>query len=376
MVSHSVSPDKRVDQEAESLAKQGHKLYLICGRKRKAESSPKVYEEIFLIPLNRMQQAFYYFPVRVAIKKYAKIFAKIKPDVVHAHDLMAAYIASFSINKNMKFVYDDHEVWELTKKQKSENIKNPIKFLIRKKLYFDSKRISKKVMKKADLIIVVNDYWIKFYEKRGVNPKKIITIENFPKKELIDEALSREDLIDDFFIKDPRSKVVVSSSGAKVTADVSRNVINYAEAIFELDNWVLVIFGPKDERLEKLDAHFISYKPLIEYLSYCSKCNVTIHPALLNERSHYGSPNRIFESALLGLRIISSRAKTLVDKFNNYLIWAGPETSKEDLIKIFMNIDDYPTGKELMEYGKRFIWEDQVKKLIYRYEEILKNPKN
>ncbi len=374
MVSHSASPDKRIDQEAEYLAKQGHKLYLICGRKGKEESLSKVYEEIYTIPLNRMQQAFYYLPVRVASKKYAKIFAKIKPDVIHAHDLMAAYIVSFIIDKNVKFVYDDHEVWELTRKQKSEKIKNPIKSLIRKKMYLDSKRLNKKIMKKADLVIVVNDYWIKFYEERGIDPKKIIAIENFPKKELIDEALKREDLIDDFFIKDPRRKAVVSSSSAKITFDTSRNVLNYAKAISELDDWVLVIFGPKDEKLVELGAHFVPYKPLIEYLSCCSKCDVAIHPVILNERSHYGSPNRIFESALLGLRIISSKAKTLVDKFNNYIIWAGPETSKEDLIKIFRNIDDYPTGEEIKKIAKSFNWEESIKKLINRYEEILKQP--
>ena len=51
--------------------------------------------------------------VQFAAREYKKIIDKIKPDVIHAHDLMITNIIQRIIPKKTKFVYDDHEIWEL-----------------------------------------------------------------------------------------------------------------------------------------------------------------------------------------------------------------------------------------------------------------------
>ncbi|NHJ04812.1 MAG: hypothetical protein EAX90_08310 [Candidatus Heimdallarchaeota archaeon] len=371
MITHSLTPDKRIDQEAESLTQNGHQVHLICGGKKINFEVPKIYHTVDYIHLTKFQQAFLYFPVKKAAKEYKKIINQLNPDIIHAHDLMAANIVRFTLKKGNKFVYDDHELWELIRKIKTKNIKNPIKKIIRYFLYVSSKRINKKVMKKADLIIVVNNYWIKFYGKKGLSEKKIITIENFPKMNLIEQALNYQEELNEFIINDQRKKIVFSSAGSKASLDAIRKIDIYAEAVQELSNWVMIIFGPEDEKYIKLGVHFIPPKPIVEYLANCSKCDLMLNPLILNERNHYSSINRVFEAANLGIRIITTNLKTLEEKFENKLITVPINIGKEELKQILREIDRYPTGKEISTIAKKFTWENQISILISGYDSLL-----
>ena len=261
MVTHSLTPDKRIDQEAESLTQNGYQVHLLCGGKKRNSKVPEVYCSVEYIRLTKYQQAFLYLPAKIGAKKYRKIFDKINPDIIHAHDLMAANVARLAIKNDIKFVYDDHEVWELIREIKTKNIRNPLKKIIRYYMYLSSKRINKKVMRKADLIIVVNNYWKKFYGKKGLPDSKFITIENYPKMKLIEQALNFQGNLDELITKDKRKKMVFASAGSKASLDSIRRIDTYAEAVNELDDWVLIIFGPEEEKYLKLGVHYITPKP-------------------------------------------------------------------------------------------------------------------
>jgi len=373
MVTHSHSPDKRIDQEAEYLAKEQYEIHLICGKRKPTESTPTYYKSIHTIPLLKTQQAFLSIPVRKAAKKYLKIIKEIQPDIIHAHDLMAANVVSLILPKGTKFIFDDHEIMELKRKNKAQRSPNIAKKIVRYILYLLSIRARKKVMKKANSVIVVNNYFIEFYRKRGVDHKKIIVLENFPKKELISKALAQKELVDEFFINDPRKKLVHSTSTSSIEMDLDRNVNSYIEAINKLDDWVMVIFGPNVEEMESKGVRFIQRKPILEYLVCVAHCNVTIHAPLIDERSNHASPNRVFESALLGVQVISNKVSSLLEKMNNMIIWLEEEEiPPERITEILNNIEKYPSGKELQEYAKDFVWEKQIDKLINQYRILLK----
>ncbi|MFW9922913.1 MAG: glycosyltransferase [Candidatus Thorarchaeota archaeon] len=368
MATHSPAPDYRIDREAEALAKDGHELYLIYPQLKRKMA--EVYKESFLIPLNLRQRALGPIASRMIARKYNQVIKKIQPDVIHAHDITAANIIRFVIPKNTKFVYDDHEIWEFLRKRQADATKNIIKKVIVKGIQFLTKRINRIITKKADLIVVINEHWINYYQKKGINPTKIISVENYASKNLIQEVEASKSKIDDFFITDKRKKIVHSSK-LKLSAKVVRDVSNFAQAAQELDDWVMVVFSEVDEEFAKLGVKFIEPKPRMEYLASIAKCDVALNTLLLDERFHYSSSNRLYEFIALGLRVIVSPAQTYIDKFGDALIYAGTETSKDDLVKILKNIESYPTGVELRKFLEKYNWEDEVSKLVSSYQKML-----
>jgi len=374
-VTHSLTPDKRIDQVAQTLKKQGFEIYLIC-RGQKKDTIPDFYNEIIYVKLNKKHLAYLPGAVSKMRKKFKELITRIAPDVIHANDLPAANIVRKIIPPNVKFVYDDHEVWEIYYKLYTKRTKNVLKKIQRKYLCIAAKMLTRKVMTKADLIIFVNDYWVKYYSKKGIEADKMISLENFPLKRDIDKALSNNFKLDPFFTDDSRKKIVTASKFSKISASILRNIDNIAQAVNELDDWVIVNFGQSDEKFEKLGVVSLGYKPRYEFLASCKKCDVVLNPLLIDELMDYCSPNRFFEAALLGVRIISSKVKTLVDKFDDLIIWLNPETPKEEIKSILKNIDKYPSGEKIQKTASKFIWENEEKKLIVAYEKLLYGTKD
>ncbi len=249
MITHGPTPDYRIDREAKALADAGHELYLIY-RIAKREIAD-VYKKAFEVPLNLRQRALEPISSRFVARKYKKIIKEIHPDVIHAHDITAAYITSFVLPKDVKFVYDDHEIWEFLRRRQAEATKNVIMKIIVKGIQFLTKRVNKKVAKRANLIVVINDHWINYYKNKGINTEKIIAIENFASKDLEKIVKDSKAKIDDFFLKDPRKKIVHSSK-LKLSAKVVRDVSNFAKAAQALEDWVMVVFSEVDEEFAKL----------------------------------------------------------------------------------------------------------------------------
>jgi len=369
MVTHTPLPDHRIDREARSLVEKGYELYIICsGIKRKA---PEVYTKIFEIPLSNKEKSLLPFQSKIAAKKFQKVIDDVNPEIIHAHDIMAANIVRYCNLSGKKFVYDTHEDWELLRKRQRKIEPSFIKRLaVIFYTYPATRRTTKRIAKIADLIILTTKFSIDYYVKMGINIEKIITIENFPKQKLIKTAIKSEDLVDSFIKNDPRKKVVHSSSRIKASSKIVRDISVYVEAVNELDDWVMIVFGPEDEIYSKLGVKFLPPRDQLAYMACISQCDVALNPLILDERTHYSSSNRIFEFVSLGLKVLSSKAKYLVEKFDDNLIWAGPDIPKETVKQILMNIDNYPTKKELQKIGSKFSWDEEIEKLFQKYVEL------
>ncbi|NHK32596.1 MAG: glycosyltransferase family 4 protein [Asgard group archaeon] len=372
MITHGPMPDNRIDREAKALKEAGHKIYIIYSKKKR--NLLDYYEKKILLPFNNRTKALLPFAVRITAKKVKKILDVMQPDFIHAHDIAAANVARLVVDKDLKFIYDDHEIWEYLRKRQAQMIKNPLYKLIIKIVLFQTKRINKKIANKADLIIVVNKHWIDYYKERNIESNKIIVIENFYSKELIDKVLSSDIKIDDFFIKDPRKKVIHTEKNVLISSKVVRDVTNFVYAISELDDWVLCVFGPNDEKSEQLGVKFFPPTEQLEYLASCSKCDVALNPLVLNRpRGPYSSQNRLFEFAALGLVIISSKAITLVEKFDDKIIWLNPDASIEEIKRILTQTERHPKKEEIQEVAKQYTWKKEIKKLIKVYENLEKS---
>ena len=139
-----------------------------------------------------------------------------------------------------------------------------------------------------------------------------------------------------------------------------------------MDDWVLVLIGKRDEDLEKRGVVFIDYMPRINYLANISKANLGINPLVVNDKTKISSQNRVFEYAKLGVQVISTKTPLLEENFNQKIIWFNPDESVEKLVDILTNIENFPTGKELMEYSKQFSWETDFKEIIRIYNDLKK----
>ncbi|NHJ47085.1 MAG: glycosyltransferase family 4 protein [Asgard group archaeon] len=371
MVKDGYLPDYRVDREAKALAQAGHKVSIICTEESKSKPE-KHFEKVIILPTRAKARAMLPRWVKKSAKEYKQIIDEIKPDIIHAHDLMIANIVRRIIPKNTVFIYDDHEVWELYTKSIIRSVRGLKLKLLHIYMHLASKRNTREILKQIDMLIVVNDHWIDYYSKKGIAREKIISIENYTSENFLQEINDNLNLTYDFIKTDSRKKIVHTAKKAKISRDAERDIYNITKAVEKLDDWVIVIFGPKDEEYEKMGVIFFPHTNRLEFLVNCSQCDVALNTVkYMDERRHYASANRIYESLALGLKIISTKAQTYVEKFGEKAIWAGPETSVEDFKDILTNFEKYPTKEEIRLFSKNFSWENEMNKLTQKYEELI-----
>lgn len=374
MTTHNSIPDSRVEKEAISLRENGFSVFLITPKIEYKEAKEN-FDEVFIYKQTRKHNFFFKSAINGAAKFYSKIVEEKNIDAIHSHNIFTALIGSIVAKKhNIKFIYDDHETWYLYLKEKA---KAGIGFrkLIRYYLTIKAKFIEKKLVKKADLIIVTNHKCIDYFEKLGFKRNKIISVENIALQSEIDLALKSKNLVDDFIKNDPRKKIINTyrlpegKQAQQIQQDIYalRNFDRIIEAQEKLHDWVLVLVGKRNPELEKRGVKFIDYMPRINYLANVAQADVGLNPIAINEKTLVSSQNRVFEFAKLGVRIISTKTPLLSENFEDKLVWFNPDEPLDKLIEILKKIDQYPSGKELQKYSEKFSWEIEIKKIIEAY---------
>lgn len=378
MVTHNKIPDARVEKESIVLRKAGHKVFLATPavKEKKAE---KAFDKVFTYSHTFKHNHFFREAVNEVAQFYEKIILENNIDVVHAHNIFTAHIASKVVKKHkLKFIFDDHETWSLWLKERAKRAVGIKNRLVRSFVYLRSIGIEKKIAKMADYIIVTNVMCIPFFKKLKIPESKIIPIENIALQSEIDLGLKSKDLVVDFFKKDKRKKIVhvyhrskgKSTKQSRKDESIDRQFEVFVSAQEKLDDWVLVLFGEKDPDLIKRGVVFIDFMPRINYLANIACADVGLNPLIITEKTVISSQNRTFEYAKLGVRIISTKTPLLQRNFQDMIIWMNPDEPLEKLIDILNNIDQYPTGKKLQEYSKKFSWENETSPMIEVYKNL------
>ena len=105
-LSHDGLPDWRVEKAATSAHNQGHEL-IFLGRTSK-NFKGNIFSKVFGINWTSkalMGLPFYWNSVK---KRIRKVVLEVNPDIIHAHNIFSAKIAS---ELKIPFIYDDHEFW-------------------------------------------------------------------------------------------------------------------------------------------------------------------------------------------------------------------------------------------------------------------------
>jgi glycosyltransferase involved in cell wall biosynthesis len=162
ILDNTFPPDSRVENEAVSLIRDGHEVFLFC-LKRPGETDRQNVKgiEVCRYPTNNLEYKlsalaytvpFYHIVMARKIRSFLETF---RPDVLHVHDLTIARAAFRAIaHSELPVVLDLHENRPVIMKEYVHLKKWPGKWIISPSTW---EKFQEKYCKKADRVVVVTD---------------------------------------------------------------------------------------------------------------------------------------------------------------------------------------------------------------------------
>jgi len=320
MLSQTVfPPDIRLEKEIKSLYNNGYKISVICNQYDKTNSPLLPYCEIIRIravfnsiKLNKIINFPFFLNPRFLLMVF-KLIIKIRPDVIHAHDLpMVPLAILYGKLFRLSVIFDMHENYpEALKVFQKKGIVN---FVF--KNYRMAKILEKLCVKWSDKIIVVVEENKERLINLGVNTAKIFVVSNTVdiatfkinagyKISLSDELKSRKIVLYTGTVS-PERGLITPILGMKYLKDSQSNLI-----------LLIVGEGPQKSYLkhlvkeEKLSAKVILMDwPGHEYIpSLINQSLICIIPQPSNDFIDTTIPHKLFEYMAMGKPVITSDAK-------------------------------------------------------------------
>lgn len=379
MVVNDFTHDSRVLKEALSAARAGMKVWVLARK----SSSTKARERKNGISIIRVQTISDRFGAKVLPSKgkeiggsqstgakipqplqvYFNLFnlwlinrrfideaKKIKPDLVHAND-SSTLLAAYRLKKHgYRIVYDAHELY-------SESVVKPHWLWKKIFVYFEMG------LKKVDGIFSVCQSILDEIDKRYQTGK-----------------LSRAILYNaPFYIKTnfnmtkkPIRLVYVGNKSK------SRDLSKLFKAVMETKGVTLTNIGPgwEEKTVGKIQS-MPAVKPEI-IINTIRQFDIGIIPYIDNNlNQHYSTPNKLFEYMMAGLAIAASdlpEVSKIIDEVENGVLF-NPRSTKDITAKLNYLIKNKKIlakfKQNSLKFSKKYSWENQEKKQLKLYEEIL-----
>lgn len=365
--------DYRVQKEVNSLKKAGYQIFVFALQEKEflEEEPGNPHIRRFKLktrpwPKKKFFQFFKYLECYWLMVKEAK---KIKPQIVHAHDLNALPIGARIASKHrIPLVYDAHEFETEREKIKSRLAKVFLKLL------------EGFLIKKASRVITVSQPIASAYEKMyKVKPELILNCPIY--QEIKPDEKFRQEL------GLPLDKKLFIYQGA---LDRYRCVEVLIEAFKELKDKGVALFligygllknQVEEEAKNNPDAIYfkepVSPDQLIKYISCADFGLSIIEKGSLSK--YYSLPNKLFQYLMAGLPVIVSNVpeqKRIVEEFNCGLI-VNPENKeeiKEAVIKLATS-DTTFYRQQALKAACVYNWEREEEKLLRIYQNALKGVK-
>ena len=250
-ISHNGLPDWRVEKTGITGKKNGYNLFF---GGPKSEYKNDIFTKIYNIewtPAANYGLPFYWYKLK---RKIHEIIEDVRPDIIHAHNIISAKAAS---EFNIPLVYDDHEYWSvyalLSKEQRIMSHKNIVRnFLTTKMNDFRKRRCLK--------------MWTK-WEEEVVSSHPTLTVSNLIVKDLKNKYLNYDIfLLPNFPLKIETLDFInpiPHENFSGVYAGIDRKYLRQShrnmdglEKIFDDNNiGELNIIGRKDKNSSKVKYH-------------------------------------------------------------------------------------------------------------------------
>ncbi len=383
-------PDPRVENEAVSLVKEGHQVFLFCLKYKKEKSSELINGiQVKRYKSNKLEYKlsalaytvpFYTFLMKEKIHQFIK---DTKIDALHIHDIRIAQ-AVYNANKkyNLPVVLDLHDNMPEVMKLYPHLQKFPGKYIISPKKW---KQKEEDFILKADKVISVSPEFIETLKTRVPSEKeKFVLVPNTIRKSFFEDYK-----IDTNIINRYKDKFVILYLGdthirrglqtAISSVDILKDIIPNLKLVIVGKNTTDIILKQqvKDLGVEEF-VDFEGWQNVSLFQSYIISSHVCISPLHRNLQHDVAYANKIFQYMSLAKPLLVSDAiaqRRLIEKTNSGLV--HQEKNVEDFTeKILKLYSDEPLRSELGENGKKFVrnefsWEQTSKKLLHLYDNLL-----
>ena len=382
-------PDPRVENEAVSLVKAGHEVFLFClhyGQQKQSEVingievkrylsntlEYKVSALAYTIPL-------YTFLMKRKIRQFIK---ENKVEVLHIHDIRIAG-AVFGVNKKYKLptVLDLHENRPEIMRFYPHLLRFPGKYVISSKKW---KNKEEEFIRKATTVIVVTSEAKDEIKKRlPIDTDKIVEVPN-----TVRQSFYKNPRVYPEILKQYSNSFVVLYIGDTGLRRGLKTAIKSVHLIKnKIENIKLVIVGKNttDIILKNLvknlqvEAHvdFLGWKDQSLFQSYILSSAICISPLHRNVHHDTTYANKIFQYMSLGRPVLGSNASAqekIIKKANAGLIHQDRDVQdfSNKVLELYNNKD---LREEFGKNGSEFIenefsWENTSKKLLHVYTNL------
>ncbi|NJO88706.1 MAG: glycosyltransferase family 4 protein [Chloroflexia bacterium] len=366
---NDLSTDQRVHKVAETLIKSGFSPMLI-GRRLKKFKRTKFEKISYQALQTHLIKALSFMPATTFRLFFFLLFKKPAAFVANDLDTLPACYFAYKIkmafgNKNIKLVYDSHELFTEVPELNGRNF-------VKKTWLFLEKLILPKVKNSCTVCESIASYYQKQY---GI---KMQIISNFS---LFTDLVLNNQILD---IKLPVNKKIILYQGA---LNIGRGIEHVINILNKIDDAVLVIAGKGDiendlkKRVNENQLNnkvvFVGAIPLEQLFQLTKMAHVgLVLQEDLSLSYRYVLPNRLFDFMKAEVPILASNLPELHKIVSNEkigLLIDGFE--KEELIdkikELLFNEGLIAKIKiQLRECKRKYSWEIQEKKLIDFYQNL------
>jgi hypothetical protein len=313
-LSHTGLPDLRIEKYALTMRGNSHELIFLGGRPTKYQNL-NAFDRVLFVPLgNNLEAALSPF----VKQKWLKSIDKIKPDIIHAHDV---WVARFALDTEYPVIYDDHEYWSKqiqyhkVKSPKTRLTFQPAKLLIP---HWERELVSRYP------VLTTTENTAKEHRRFS---RWVGVTRNVPSKIQIEGLVAAEE----------RHGLVYTGGDFALPEFQPYRDMTGLRRVLEFD----IVTGLKHrEMMEKLTSYQIGLTPWLPH---------HWHP--------YSDPNRNYEYLHAGLQIAVNSILKSSFKDDKYVHAFRDYT---DIVSVIQSIQDEDPEKIRLHAMKSYIWENQT----------------
>jgi len=385
----SFPPDPRVENEAVSLVKNGHEVFLFCLKYNKKQED-EIINGILIkrYPSNKFEYKLsalaYTIPIySFLMKKKIKNFIKNHDiEALHIHDIKVAG-AVFKANKNynLPVVLDLHDNMPEVMKLYPHLQKFPGKYIISPKKW---KIKEEEFIRKADKVISVSPEFLETLAIRLPKEKeKLILVPNTIRTSFFKDYIVEQSILEKY----KNNFVLLYLGDTHLRRGLQTAIAAVATLKISIPNIKLVIVGKNttDTILKKqvrdLDiadyVDFEGWQNVSLFQSYILASSICISPLHRNLQHDVAYANKIFQYMSFAKPLLVSNAtaqQKLIEKVNAGLVHVDRDITDftNKVLELYKN-EDLRTvlgknGKEFVQ--NEFCWEETSKKLLHLYDNL------
>ena len=319
--SHTGLPDPRIEKTANTMATRGHELFFLGGRETKYQSIG-AFEKTIHCPIGNDLDVAINPRVR---KKWIQTIDLVKPDVVHAHNIITA---RFLLDTGYAVIYDDHEYWS----------KQVFKYWERKMprglsslpLVLMIPHWEREILERYPVITVSEG----IAKEHRASSSHVFITKNYPSLAEVEHIVDQKE----------RSGLVYIGNDFKRPKFLSHRNMAGLDKVIEFD----ILSGLSHHELMTRLTHY----------------EVGLTPWRQHPFHMYSDPNKHYEYLNAGLQVLVT--DSLYHPFENER-YVHSFSDYEEIPALVNSLEDI-SGSTIMDHAKKnYIWEQQEQKIVEAY---------